>query len=102
MSREDEERWIKEKELRIQKEREREEAVKKIEDEKERVKSLHWMRCPKCGHEMETVNHHEVLIDKCSLCEGLYFDKGEFDSLLRMEVEERTSFFKGMLKIFKR
>lgn len=102
MSRENEDRWIKERELRVQKEREREEAIQKIEDEKERVKALHWMRCPKCGNEMETINHHNVLIDKCSQCEGLYFDKGEFDTLLQMEVDERVSFFKGMLRIFKR
>lgn len=102
MSRENEDKWIKEQELRIRKEREREEAVQKIADEKERVKALHWMRCPKCGHEMETVNNHEVLIDQCLECEGLYFDKGEFDTLLQMEVDDRLSFFKGMLKIFKR
>ncbi len=102
MSRAEEERWIKEEEVRINRERAREKVIQKIEDEKERVKELHWMRCPKCGYELETINYNEVLIDKCLHCEGLFFDKGEFETLLQMEVDDRTSFFKGMLNIFKR
>ena len=102
MFREDEDLWIKEKELHVYKGQEGEGSARKIVDEKERVRALHWMRCPKCGRQMKTINNHEVLIDKCTQCGGLYFDKGEFEALVQMEVDDRISFFKGILNIFKR
>ena len=43
-------------------------------------------RCPICGHKMEKVclgKEPEVLVDKCSKGDGLWFDAGELQQVLR-------------------
>lgn len=49
--------------------------------ERERLKALHWMRCPKCGHEMHEELLSEIPVDICNSCEGIYFDRGELEDL---------------------
>ena len=41
----------------------------------------HSMKCPKCLHGMEEVTFGEVTIDRCSNCQGLWFDAGEAEQL---------------------
>lgn len=43
----------------------------------------HWMKCPKCGAEMREVRLDNVMVDKCSGCEGVYFDRGELELLIQ-------------------
>ena len=38
---------------------------------------LHSMQCPKCQHGMSEVTHDNITIDRCSHCEGLWFDADE-------------------------
>ena len=43
---------------------------------------VHSIECPKCGHGMEEVAYgSEVLIDRCTNCQGLWFDQDEADLL---------------------
>ncbi len=43
---------------------------------------VHSIECPKCGHGMEEVAYGgDVLIDRCTNCQGLWFDQGEADLL---------------------
>ena len=37
------------------------------------------MNCPKCSSEMETVTYDDVEVDRCSGCQGLWFDGGEIE-----------------------
>ena len=46
------------------------------------MKKQHWMKCPKCGHDMEEIELSGLKIDKCTNCSGLYFDQGELETLL--------------------
>ena len=46
------------------------------------------MRCPKCDGEMEEVTCEEVLIDRCSDCNGIWFDCGEAESLSKKWIAE--------------
>ncbi|RJQ46966.1 MAG: hypothetical protein C4534_01885 [Gaiellales bacterium] len=63
-----------------------EEEHKKLqEQEREELKELHFMRCPKCGMELIEIKYHEILIDKCSECEGVWLDNGEIDVIAKME-----------------
>lgn len=39
------------------------------------------MRCPKCESPMETVNVNNVEVDRCSCCNGLWFDAAESEML---------------------
>jgi hypothetical protein len=51
-------------------------------EEKERLRKLHHMRCPKCGMELAEIDFKGVKVDRCVSCEGIWFDGGEIDRLL--------------------
>ena len=71
-------------------------------DRKERealsLKNVHWMKCPKCGSEMQEVELEEVKIDQCRQCSGIYFDKGELELLLNRQ--ESKGVFNSLKRIF--
>ena len=48
-------------------------------EEREKQRALHFMRCPKCGMELEEIEFGGVQIDECSTCGGIWFDKGELE-----------------------
>lgn len=50
--------------------------------ERQRLKDLHFMRCPKCGMEMAEVEFRAVTIDACFACGGMYLDAGEIERIL--------------------
>jgi uncharacterized protein len=56
-----------------------------LDEERERHRALHFMRCPKCGMELEEIAFGDVRIDKCFNCEGMWLDKGELESLRKKE-----------------
>ncbi len=60
-----------------------EQAERMAAAEKQKVKDLHWMKCPKCGMDLGEIELHGVRVDQCSYCGGIYFDAGEIDQLLR-------------------
>jgi Zn-finger nucleic acid-binding protein len=39
------------------------------------------MRCPKCRADMEPVEYEGTEIDRCTICNGIWFDAGEIDVL---------------------
>lgn len=39
------------------------------------------MRCPKCRADMEQVNYDGTEVDRCSYCNGIWFDAGELELL---------------------
>jgi uncharacterized protein len=49
--------------------------------EQERLKKLHYMKCPKCGFELETIQYKGLAIDKCFHCNGTWLDAGELEAL---------------------
>ena len=51
------------------------------EAEKRRQREVHFMRCPKCGFELEEILLRGVKIDKCFGCNGLWLDAGELEEL---------------------
>ena len=60
-------------------------------------KEDHWMKCPKCGAKLEEINMENVMIDKCTGCEGIWLDHGELELL----AEGQTKLSKGFLdKLF--
>ena len=79
--------------------REKERAQKEAAGERERLRQLHFMKCPKCGHDMKEEDLQGVKVDRCSFCEGLYFDAGELDQVLLKKEEDRKGFFRRLVKI---
>ena len=41
----------------------------------------HWMKCPKCGMDLETSVFRGVSIDRCYHCHGTWLDAGELELL---------------------
>jgi hypothetical protein len=66
--------------------------------EKEAKRSQHWMKCPKCGHDMEEISLAGIMVDQCSHCQGVYFDKEEVEIVL--ESTERGGFLKALSRLF--
>jgi hypothetical protein len=79
--------------------REKERREKEKTAELDRLKAIHFMRCPKCGHAMVEESLEDIKIDRCSLCEGIYFDAGELDRAFLKKEEERRGLFRKLLKI---
>jgi uncharacterized protein len=65
-------------------------------DEKQRLRELHSMHCPKCGQPLVEMDLKGVKIDRCMNCEGIWLDAGELEQLSRKE-----GLLGGVLKLFK-
>jgi uncharacterized protein len=53
--------------------------------EKQRLKDLHYMRCPKCGMELIEIDYKNIKVDRCSECEGVWLDAGELHTVSKLE-----------------
>ena len=60
-------------------------AKETAEKELQRLKELHWMRCPKCGMELSEIDFRGVMVDTCFHCGGVFFDQGEVQKVLDQE-----------------
>ncbi|HSB06639.1 MAG TPA: zf-TFIIB domain-containing protein [Thermodesulfobacteriota bacterium] len=54
-------------------------------EEKQRLKELHYMKCPKCGMELIEIDFRGIKVDKCSECEGVWLDAGELETASTLE-----------------
>ena len=60
--------------------------IERDQREADNKKNEFWMRCPKCGSQVNEEKYGEVvLVDRCSskACGGVYFDSGELELLLK-------------------
>ena len=96
-----EEEWFRknERELLEQTKKEHEkrlEAYKKEHEktEREKLRLAHWLKCPKCGNDMKAEHMQGIEIDVCTVCEGVYFDHGELETLLMSKQENRFKFYR--------
>ena len=53
------------------------------DDERERLRELHWLRCAKCGMQMETVMYAGLQMERCFHCGGTYMDQPEIEKIAR-------------------
>jgi hypothetical protein len=72
--------------------------IKLTHTEREKLKQLHWMRCPKDGHELVEVTFRDQSIDRCTHCGGVFLDRGELEHLAGQE----GNMLRSILDIFKR
>src|SRR5262245_20616573 len=56
-----------------------------LQAERDELKRVHWMHCPKCGFELQTIIYREVAIDRCYNCHGTWLDEGELERLTGKE-----------------
>ena len=97
---ENEEAYARQQEAKLLEQRKREAEARRAEEEKQRLKTLHFMRCPKCGQELKEERYHRIQVDRCTRCGGIWFDAGEAESLLDREPSAMQGFFGDLLKGF--
>jgi acetyl-CoA carboxylase beta subunit len=101
-----EDQWFRENEKQLletariaREKRERERAALEAESEREARQQQHFMKCPKCGHDLVEEDLDGVSVDRCSFCEGVFFDAGELESIFTKRDAERKGFFRKLIKI---
>lgn len=75
-----------------------EEQLQLADEERRKLKELHYMRCPKCGMELIEIDFKGVKLDKCSSCAGVWLDCGELQEVLGKE----SGFLQSIVKIFQK
>lgn len=71
------------KELERKKEWEKERAAKMKSEERETLRQLHHMKCPKCGMDLHPIEISGIKLDRCVSCNGTWFDEGEIEALAK-------------------
>lgn len=56
----------------------------------------HFMKCPKCGADLQEVDFHHMKIDRCSECGGLWLDKGEMEMLEHVDQSAVRGFIRSL------
>jgi hypothetical protein len=95
---EKEEEYFARLEFERKKKVEEEKNKRLAKEEKEKLKRLHWMKCPKCGMELIQIDYKGIEIDKCSECDGVWLDAGELERISKLE---KTGFDK-LFSVFKK
>jgi hypothetical protein len=70
-------------------------ARETAESEKQRL--LHWRKCPECGVDLHVETIEGVDAAKCAECEGIFFNRGDLETLLLRHDEHRRGFFRRLL-----
>jgi hypothetical protein len=98
-----EDQWFRENEKQLlesariaREKREQERAALEAESEREARQQQHFM---KCRHDLVEEDLDGVSIDRCSYCEGVFFDAGELEAIFSKRDAERKGFFRRLVKI---
>lgn len=83
-------------ERRKKEEQEKRAELNKLE--KERLKELHHMHCPKCGHNLLEIDYRGIAVDKCSNCDGIWLDAGELEQVAQLEKGKLDKWFVAFKK----
>jgi protein-arginine kinase activator protein McsA len=60
-----------------------EQSSKMANEQKDQLKQLHWMKCPKCGMDLKEIELHGVKVDQCASCGGVFLDAGEMEQIAK-------------------
>ena len=93
-----EDEYFARQELERKKQWAKENAAKMAAAERETLKQQHWMKCPKCGSDLHTVELHGVSIDNCATCHGSWLDAGELEQMLQ---PGKNDLFHRVMSVFK-
>ena len=92
-----EEEYFAREEYERKKRLEAEKQLKLEAEEKQKLKDLHFMHCPKCGNKLIEINYKDILVDKCSFCDGIWLDAGELETISKLEGGSLNKWF-GVFK----
>jgi len=66
-------------------------------DDDLKLKQLHYMKCPKCGHDLKTKRLTYIDIDQCSSCGVFVIEAQNIDKF----IAEEKSLLKSLINLFK-
>jgi hypothetical protein len=93
----EDEYFTREEAARLQ--REATEAARRMQsEERERLRALHYMKCPKCGFDLKETSYRGVNIDKCYHCGGIWLDDKELEQIAG---HVDTNVFTGIIRLFR-
>ncbi len=70
--------------------------------QREDLKKLHFMKCPKCGMDLQALKRGDIEIDTCFNCHGVFLDSGELERLQEQMAHEKDGRWMGaVLNLFK-
>ena len=95
---ENEQKFFKEEELRLRMQSLAMQQQRMDEAEKQRLKELHWLHCPKCGQKLDQERYGNVEVDVCPACKGLWLDANELETIINANASLSAPFQK-FLKI---
>src|SRR5580658_10198990 len=75
-----------------------EQARRMEAQEQERLKKLHYMKCPKCGFDLKETLFRGVMIDKCYHCNGMWLDEREAEVV----AGHADNIFHTIVRLFRR
>lgn len=78
----DENEYFHKQEMEKLRKAQQEAAARMAESEREKLKELHYMHCPKCGMDLHEFDFRGVKLDRCASCGGVWFDQGEMETVL--------------------
>lgn len=72
------------------------------EERRAELKKLHFMKCPKCGMDLQAIHRDEVEIDTCFSCQGIWLDAGELEQILEAGTEKAGGVMRAVSELFRR
>lgn len=74
--------------------------VRRLKLDAERAKqdrTQHYNKCPKCGCDLVERAYHNVRIDACPECKGMWLDAGELEMIQHVDRNSLSRFLVDML-----
>ena len=65
-------------------------------DRRKAERASHYMRCPKCGATLIEQDFHQIKIDRCPECNGIWFDGGEIEMLEHLDQSKIRGFVRSL------
>lgn len=72
----------------------REAAAKQGQAALDKLRAEHWLKCPKCGHDMQVATFEDIEVENCTFCKGVFFDRDEIETLLLRKTPQRFRFYR--------
>ena len=71
--------------------------------QREALKKLHDMKCPKCGFDLHALDEGKVHVDACFNCKGVFMDATELQKLKAeaSRQQRKTPLISSILNLFK-
>ncbi len=61
-------------------------------------RKAHYMKCPKCGADLQETPFAAVKVDVCPSCRGMWLDAGEIDLIGRTSESATGAFIRDLFK----